>query len=56
MNKYGTLKPVEAILGRRRGKRENNAGDEPNWGTVHTYMEMAQGNPQYNYHKLIKTF
>jgi hypothetical protein len=27
---YGTLKPVEVILRRGRGKRENNGSDEPN--------------------------
>jgi hypothetical protein len=26
----------------RRGRRESNGGDEPNWGTLHTYMEMLQ--------------
>jgi hypothetical protein len=28
MYEYGTLKPAKVIL--RRGKRENNGGDEPN--------------------------
>jgi hypothetical protein len=30
MYENGTLKPVEVILRRRRGKRRNNGGDEPN--------------------------
>jgi hypothetical protein len=40
MYEYGTLKPAKVIL--RRGKRENNGGDEPNWGTFYAYMEMSQ--------------
>jgi hypothetical protein len=31
MYEQGTLKPVEAILRRGRGKRENNGGNEPSW-------------------------
>jgi hypothetical protein len=38
------------------GKREDNGGDEPNWDSLYTYMEMSQQNPLYNYYKLIKTF
>jgi hypothetical protein len=30
MYKYGTLKPVEAILRRERGKWENSGGAETN--------------------------
>jgi hypothetical protein len=41
MCKYGTLKPVEVTLRRRRGKRENNGGNEPNWGILYAYMEMS---------------
>jgi hypothetical protein len=37
-----TLKPIKVILRRGRGKRENNGGDEPNWGTLYIYMEMSQ--------------
>jgi hypothetical protein len=37
-------------------KREFNGGDEPNYGTIHVYMEMSQWNPLYNYHILIKKF
>jgi hypothetical protein len=29
------------MLGRGREKRENNGGDEPNWGT-HTHMAMSK--------------
>jgi hypothetical protein len=32
----------KAILRRGRGKRENNRGDEPNWGTSSTHKEMSQ--------------
>jgi hypothetical protein len=39
---YGTLKPVKIILRRRKGKRENNGGNEPNWGTLYAYMEMSE--------------
>jgi hypothetical protein len=24
-----------------RGKKESNGGKEPNWGTLHAYMEMS---------------
>jgi hypothetical protein len=34
---YGTLKPVEVILGRGRGKKKNNRGDDPNWHTLYIY-------------------
>jgi hypothetical protein len=44
MYEYGTLKPIEVTL-RRWRKRENNGGDESNWGTLYTYMEMSQQNP-----------
>jgi hypothetical protein len=37
------------------GKRDNNGRNEPNWGTLYTYMEMTQGNPLCNYPILIKT-
>jgi hypothetical protein len=42
MCEYGSLKPVEGILRRGRGKRENTGEDEPNWGTLYTYMGMSQ--------------
>jgi hypothetical protein len=42
---YGALKPVEDILRRGRGKRGDNEGIEPNWGTLNTYMEMSQQTP-----------
>jgi hypothetical protein len=32
------LKPLEVILRRRRGKRENNGRDEPNWGILYAYI------------------
>jgi hypothetical protein len=34
MYEYGTLKPVKVILRRGIRERENNGGDEPNWGTI----------------------
>jgi hypothetical protein len=40
MYDYGTLKATEIILRRRRGRKENNAGDEPNLGTLYACMEM----------------
>jgi hypothetical protein len=42
MYEYGTLKPVKVILRKRKGKRENNGLDEPNWSTINVYMEMSQ--------------
>jgi hypothetical protein len=42
MYEQGTLKPVEAILRRGRGKRENNGGNEPNWCTLYIYMEITK--------------
>jgi hypothetical protein len=30
MHEYGSLKPVEVILRRGRGKKDYNGGDEPN--------------------------
>jgi hypothetical protein len=44
MYEYGTLKPVEVILRRGRGKMENNGADETNKGTLYTYMEISQLN------------
>jgi hypothetical protein len=42
MYEYGTLKSVEVILRRGWGRgRENNGGDEPNWGILYAYMEMS---------------
>jgi hypothetical protein len=40
MYEYGLLRPVE--VNSRRGKRENNGGDETNWGTLYAYVEMSQ--------------
>jgi hypothetical protein len=37
---HGTLKYV--ILRRGRGRRENNGGDEPNWGSMYVYIEMSE--------------
>jgi hypothetical protein len=42
MYEYGTLKLVEVLLRRVRRMSENNGGNEPNWGTLCTYMEMLQ--------------
>jgi hypothetical protein len=39
---YGMLKSVYIILRRGQRKRENNGGDEPNLGTLYTYMEKSQ--------------
>jgi hypothetical protein len=39
---YGTLKPVEVILRKGGGKKENNGGNKPNWSTFYAYMEMSQ--------------
>jgi hypothetical protein len=33
MYRHGILKSVEVVSRRGGGKRENNGGDEPNWGT-----------------------
>jgi hypothetical protein len=45
MYEYGTLQPVEVILQRGRGKRENNVGDEPNWGTLCAYGNVTMKLP-----------
>jgi hypothetical protein len=37
MYEFGTSKPVEVIL----KKRQNDGGDEPNWGTFYAYMEIS---------------
>jgi hypothetical protein len=42
INEYGTLKSVEVILRRERGKGESNGENEPNQGILYTYMEMPQ--------------
>jgi hypothetical protein len=42
MYEYGTLKFVEVILRRRKGKKENNGGDEPNQGTVYVHMKNVE--------------
>jgi hypothetical protein len=42
MYEYGTLKLIDVILRRRRGKMENNGVNKPNQGTLYTYMEMSQ--------------
>jgi hypothetical protein len=34
MYEHGTLKPAEVIL-RGMARRENNGGDEPNWGIIY---------------------
>jgi hypothetical protein len=39
------LKPVEVIIRKKKGKRENNREDEPNLGTLYVYMAMSQQNP-----------
>jgi hypothetical protein len=50
MHEYRTLKPVEVVLIREMGKRENNGGDEPILDTSYAYMEMSQCKPLYNYY------
>jgi hypothetical protein len=42
MYEYGTLKPVEVVFIRGRGKRENSRGSEPNQRILHAYKEMSQ--------------
>jgi hypothetical protein len=42
MYEYGTLKSVKVILRRVRGKRENNVENEPDLGTLYTYIEMSR--------------
>jgi hypothetical protein len=37
---YGTLKTGGVILRNGRRKRKNSGGDEPNWGTLHSCIEM----------------
>jgi hypothetical protein len=34
MCENGALNPLGGILRKGRRKRENNEGDEPNWGTL----------------------
>jgi hypothetical protein len=51
---YETLKSVKVIPLWR--KRENNRGEEPNWGTIYVYVEISQQNPLYNYYIPIKMF
>jgi hypothetical protein len=36
------MKPVEVILRRRKGKRENSGEEESNCGRLYTYMEKSQ--------------
>jgi hypothetical protein len=44
MYECGTLKPVKGILRRRKGKGENNRGDEPHW--VHwTHIRKCHNEP-----------
>jgi hypothetical protein len=45
VNEYGKLKPAKVILRRERGKRQSNGGDEPDNGTLYTYIKMSQCNP-----------
>jgi hypothetical protein len=56
MYEYGTLKPLEAILKRGRGKRENNGGDELNPDTLYTYMEISKWKPPVQLLCTNKTF
>jgi hypothetical protein len=55
MYEYGMLKPVEVILRNQKWKKENNGGDESNWGILYEYVEKLQQNPLYHYYVLIKT-
>jgi hypothetical protein len=42
MYEYGTLKPVDVILRKGSGRRENNGRDERNPSTLYRYMEISQ--------------
>jgi hypothetical protein len=35
------MEHTEIILRSRKGKKENNGRDEPNWGMLYTYTEMS---------------
>jgi hypothetical protein len=51
MHEYGTSKPIKVILKRGREKRENNGGNEPNWGTLWiAYMEIVTTKPYTTSH------
>jgi hypothetical protein len=39
---YEAMKPVEVILRKEEGKKENNGGNEPTWDTLYAYTEMSQ--------------
>jgi hypothetical protein len=45
MYEHGTLKPIKVILRRGREKRDHNGGNEPNQGTLHTYIECHNETP-----------
>jgi hypothetical protein len=51
---YGIFKPLEIIIERDWGMKENSGEDELIWGIIQVYMELSQQNPSYNYHKLTK--
>jgi hypothetical protein len=48
------IETCQSHIQKGEGKRDNNEGDEPNWGALYTYMKMSQWNPLYNYYTLIK--
>jgi hypothetical protein len=50
-----TSKLLEFNLRIGRRKKQHKGGDEPNWGTLHIYMETSQQKPLYNYYMLIKS-
>jgi hypothetical protein len=54
ISEYRTLKPVEVILRRGRGKN-NNERNEPNW-VCSTHMWKCHNKTLYNYYILIKIF
>jgi hypothetical protein len=58
MCEYGTLKPVEVILRRGRGKKKSNGGDEQNRGTfMHVWKRHTEIPEQLLYtNKNIKIF
>jgi hypothetical protein len=47
--------PVEVILRRGRGKRQNNGEDELNQDILYAHMEMSEQHSLYNYYMLTKT-
>jgi hypothetical protein len=47
-NEDGTLEPIKVILQSGEEYEENNSGDDPNYVTLYTYMEMHNETPYAN--------